>query len=391
MKKELKDLRENAQKLLNDMRAIHSGASAQKRSMNDEENSQYERMQADFNESRKEIGRIEQMEEATRYMGEILTAPVRDAIGGDHKDSDMESHKREFLSMIRGGEFDMRVLRALTVGSDANGGYTVPTVLLNTVIKALSETNFMRQLGTVVTTTSTTNIPIGATKPTFALIAENGAYPAVDATFGVKTLKAYKVGGVILASDELLNDSGVNIEQYITGLIIEGIGAFEENKFILGSGTSDYQGLTTATVGVTSASPTALTSDEVLDLFYSVGAKYRPQSTFVVGDSFEKAVMKLKDTTGRYLWNMGMTAGVPNMLNNRPIYNSAYVPALAATNVVAAFGDMSYFNIADRGTMIMKRLNELYAGSGQVGFQVSKRGDSRITLDEAIKTFKMHA
>ena len=391
MNKELKELREKAQKLLNDMRAIHSGATAQKRSMNEEENTQYERMQVDFNECRKEIGRIEQMEEATRYMGEILTAPVRDAIGGDHKDSDMESHKREFLSMIRGGEFDMRVLRALTVGSDANGGYTVPTVLLNTVIKALSETNFMRQLGTVITTTSTTNIPIGATKPTFALIAENGAYPAVNATFGVKTLKAYKAGGVILASDELLNDSGVNIEQYITGLIIEGIGAFEEDKFILGSGTDDYQGLTTATVGVTSASPTALTSDEVLDLFYSVGAKYRPQSTFVVGDSFEKAVMKLKDSTGRYLWNMGMSAGVPNMLNNRPIYNSAYVPALAEGNVVAAFGDMSYFNIADRGTMTMKRLNELYAGTGQVGFQVSKRGDSRITLDEAIKTFKMHS
>lgn len=387
---ELKQLRENAQKLLNDMRAIHSGASAQKRSMNEEENTQYERMQADFNEARKEIGRIEQMEEATRYMGEIITAPVRDAIGGDHKDSDIESHKREFLSMIRGGEFDMRVLRALTVGTDANGGFTVPTVLLNTVIKALSETNFMRQLGTVITTTSTTNIPIGATKPTFGLIAENGAYPAVDATFGVKTLNAYKAGGVILASDELLNDSGVNLEQYITGLIIEGIGAFEENKFILGSGTADYQGLTTATVGVTSASPTALTSDEVLDLYYSVAAKYRPKSTFVVGDSFEKAVMKLKDTTGRYIWQMGLSAGVPNTLNNRPIYNSAYVPALAATNVVAAFGDMSYFNIADRGTMQMKRLNELYAGTGQVGFQVSKRGDSRITLDEAIKTLKMH-
>lgn len=389
---ELKALREKAQKLLNDMRALHTKTTTEKRSMSAEEGEQYERMEADFNATRKEIQRGEQLQEMTKYMGEIITEPVRD-IGGQHKgtDAEAEKYKREFISMVRGGDFDPRVLRALTEGTNSQGGYTVPTVLMNTVIKALNENNFMRQLGTVITTASTTAIPTMASKPTFALIGENGAYPTVDTTFGVKTLNAYKAGGIMLASDELLNDSGIDIASYITSLMIEGLGDFEEDKFMLGTGSSDYQGLTTAGVGVTTVSPTAITSDEALDLYYAVPAKYRPKATWVVGDSFEKAVMKLKDTTGRYIWQMGLSSGTPNTLNGRPIYNSAYVPALAATNVVAAFGDLSYFTIADRGTMTMKRLNELYSGTGQVGFQVSKRGDSRITLDEAIKTMKMHA
>lgn len=391
---ELQALREKAQKLFTDARALHTKATADKRAMSAQEDEQYERMIADLASIRKEIERGEKFQEMGRYLDEVVTHEVRD-IGDTNKDRDKnaqaEKYAREFYAMVRGGEFNPSILRNLEIATDAKGGYTVPTVLLNNVIKALNETNNLRQLGTVLTTSSTTNIPTMASKPTFALIAENGAYPTVDTTFGLKTIRAYKVGGTMLASDELLNDSGIDIANYIQGLMVDGIGDFEENKFVNGTGSGDYQGLATATVGITSASPTALTSDEILDMHYSVAAKYRPKASWLVSDAFEKAVMKLKDTTGRYIWQMGLSDGKPNTLNGRPVYNSAYLGGLVATAVPAVFGDLSYFTIADRGTMTMKRLNELYAGTGQVGFQVSKRGDSRITLDEAIKTLKMHA
>lgn len=388
---QLKAAREKAQKLLNDMRSINSVAASEKRTMNAEETAKYEAMYADFNDTRAEIQRAEQLQEATRYMGEIVTEQVRD-LGGNGEAIDLDAgYKREFLAMVRGGEFDARMMRNMNVGTPADGGYTVPTVLINAVLRALGENVLMRRLGKVITTSSTTVFPIGGAKPTFALVAENGAYPTTDTKFGAKTLNAYKVGGIIRASEELLNDSGINIEEYITMLMNEGIGEFEEDKFINGAGVSDFTGIAAGTVGVTSASPTAITSDEVLDMYYSIASKYRPSASWVVSDSFEKAVMKLKDTTGRYLWNMGIGDGVPAMLNNRPIYNSSFMPAIAATAVTAAFGDMSYFQIADRGGIAIKRLNELFAGTGEIGFQVTKRGDSKIMLDEAIKTFKMHA
>lgn len=389
---ELKAAREKAQKLLHDMRALHSKAHSEKRAMTGDETAQYDAMFADMQAARGEISRAEQLEEMTRYMGEIVTQEVRDlgGKGGEQIDADA-GYKREFFAMIRGGEFDAKMLRNMNVGTTADGGYTVPTVLANAVIRALGENVLMRRLGKVITTTSTTVFPIGGAKPTFALIAENGAYPTTDTKFAAKTLSAYKVGGIIRASEELLNDSGIDIEGYISMLMNEGIGEFEENKFINGTGTNDFQGIASGTVGVTSASPTAITADEVLDMYYSVASKYRPSASWVVSDSFEKAVMKLKDTTGRYLWNMGIGDGVPAMLNNRPIYNSSFMPAMAADTVTAAFGDMSYFQIADRGGIAIKRLNELFAGTGEIGFQVTKRGDSKIMLDEAIKTFKMHA
>lgn len=392
MKHKLNAKREEAKRLLDAMRGIHAGADTEKRSLTGEEAEKFQRMEADFDALKAEIGQLERMVEAERYLGEIITDPVRDFDASTQKREDKdETYSREFYAMIRGGEFNPSVLRNLEIATDAKGGYTVPTVLLNKVIQALNETNNLRQLGTVLTTTSTTNIPTSASKPSFAIIAENGAYPLVDTTFGIKTIKAYKVGGTMLASDELLNDSGINIADYIQKLMVAGIGDFEEDKFVNGSGTDDFQGLVKAGVGITSASPTALTSDEILDMHYSVAAKYRPKASWLVSDAFEKAVMKLKDTTGRYIWQMGLTQGAPNTLNGRPVYSSAYLGAVAATAVPAVFGDLSYFTIADRGTMTMKRLNELYAGTGQVGFQVSKRGDSRITLDEAIKTLKMHA
>lgn len=392
MKDKLNKKRVEAKKLLDAMRNMHDTADSEKRSFNAEETDKFKRMESDFDALKSEISQLERMIDAERYLGEITTDPVRDFDATSKKrDNKDEEYAREFYAMIRGGEFNPSILRNLEIATDSKGGYTVPTVLLNQVIKVLNETSNLRQLGTVITTSSTTNIPTMASKPSFALIAENGAFPTVDTSFGVKTIKAYKVGGTMLASDELLNDSSIDIASYIQGLMVSGIGDFEEDKFVNGSGTNDFQGLKTATVGITSASPTALTSDEILDMHYSVAAKYRPKASWLVSDAFEKAVMKLKDTTGRYIWQMGLTQGAPNTLNGRPVYNSAYLGELAATAVPAVFGDLSYFTIADRGTMTMKRLNELYAGTGQVGFQVSKRGDSRITLDEAIKTLKMHA
>lgn len=392
MKDKLNKKRVEAKKLLDAMRNMHDTADSEKRSFNAEETDKFKRMESDFDALKSEISQLERMIDAERYLGEITTDPVRDFDATSQKrDNKDEEYTREFYAMIRGGEFNPSILRNLEIATDSKGGYTVPTVLLNQVIKALNETSNLRQLGTVITTSSTTNIPTMASKPSFALIAENGAFPTVDTSFGVKTIKAYKVGGTMLASDELLNDSGIDIASYIQGLMVSGIGDFEEDKFVNGSGTNDFQGLKNATVGITSASPTALTSDEILDMHYSVAAKYRPKASWLVSDAFEKAVMKLKDTTGRYIWQMGLAEGKPNTLNGRPVYNSAYLGELAATAVPAVFGDLSYFTIADRGAMTMKRLNELYAGTGQVGFQVSKRGDSRITLDEAIKTLKMHA
>ena len=97
----------------------------------------------------------------------------------------------------------------------------------------------------------------------------------------------------------------------------------------------------------------------------------------------------MKDGTGQYIWSPGLAAGEPDRLLGYPVYTSAYVPAVAAGQPVIAFGDISYYNIGDRGTRSFAALHELYAGVGQVAFVAKERVDGKLILPEAVQILKM--
>ena len=88
---------------------------------------------------------------------------------------------------------------------------------------------------------------------------------------------------------------------------------------------------------------------------------------------------------GQYLWQPSLMAGTPDTLLGRPVKTSAYMPVIAAGAKTIAFGDFSYYWIADRQGRSFKRLNELYAANGQVGFLGSQRVDGKLVLSEAVK------
>ncbi len=110
-----------------------------------------------------------------------------------------------------------------------------------------------------------------------------------------------------------------------------------------------------------------------------------------MNDSTVKTIRKLKDGQGQYLWQPSLTAGTPDTILNRPVYTSAYVPALGAGAKTIAFGDFKYYWIADRQGHSFKRLNELFATTGQVGFMATQRVDGKLILPEAIKVLQQHA
>ena len=139
---------------------------------------------------------------------------------------------------------------------------------------------------------------------------------------------------------------------------------------------------------MTAASATAVTADELMDLYYSLKSPYRKKSMWVLNDSTIKAIRKLKDNNGQYLWQPSLTAGTPDMILGRPIKTSAYMPAMAAGAKTIAFGDFSYYWIADRQGRSFKRLNELFAATGQVGFLASQRVDGKMILAEAVKVLE---
>lgn len=148
------------------------------------------------------------------------------------------------------------------------------------------------------------------------------------------------------------------------------IGSKEEEAFFTGNGTGKPLGILAATggaeTGITAASATAVTADELIDLYYSLRSPYRRNAVWTLNDSTVKAIRKLKDGNGQYLWQPGITAGAPDMILGRPVRTSTYMPEIAAGAKTIAFGDFSYYWIADRQGRSFKRLNELFAATGHV-------------------------
>ena len=172
-------------------------------------------------------------------------------------------------------------------------------------------------------------------------------------------------------------------------------GAAEEEAFLTGDGTGKPTGLLHTTgsvqIGVTTAGATAITADELIDLIYSLKSPYRRNAVLIMNDSTIKAIRKLKDSQGQYLWQPSLVAGTPDTILSKRVVTSEYMPEVAAGAKSVVFGDLSYYWIADRQGRTFKRLNELFAATGQVGFLASQRLDGKLTLPEAIKVLQQKA
>ena len=369
-----------------------------------EDDAAYTRMEQEITDLGKEIARLERQEaldaELNRQVNKPLTGkPMNGKLEDDGEGKTgraSDEYKKNFWNAMRSKSPVPNVTNALQIGTDTEGGYLVPDEFENTLVEALEEENIFRQMAKIIQTSSgDRKIPVVATKGTASWMDEEGAYPESDDSFGQVSIGAYKLGTMIKVSEELLNDSVFDLQSYITREFARRIGSREEEAFFTGNGTGKPLGILAATggaeTGITAASATAVTADELIDLYYSLRSPYRRNAVWTLNDSTVKAIRKLKDGNGQYLWQPGITAGAPDMILGRPVRTSTYMPEIAAGAKTIAFGDFSYYWIADRQGRSFKRLNELFAATGQVGFLASQRVDGKLVLPEAVKVLAQKA
>lgn len=366
--------------------------------MSGEDLEAYEKMEADIENMGREIAALERAEAFENKMNEPTSQPITgDPSGsaGGKTGRATDEYKTAFWAAMRTPYPSPEIKNALEVGTDSEGGYLVPDEFERTLIDGLREFNIMRGIAHVIQTSSgDRKIPVVASHGTASWVDEEGSIPESDDAFGQVTLSAYKLATLIKVSNELLNDSVFSIDTYIANELARRIGDAEEAAFVAGDGSSKPTGIFAATggaeTGVTAASATAITFDEVYDLYYSLRAPYRRNSRWIMNDSTVKAIRKLKDANGQYLWQPA-GSGTPDTLLGRPILTSSYAPEIAAAKTPIAFGDFSYYWIADRQGSTLQRLNELYATNGQIGFIATKRMDGKLILPEAVQLLKMKA
>ena len=360
----------------------------------------YDKMEADVVNLGKEIDRLERQVALDAELNKPTADPLTSkpaANGMDAKSGRAsDEYKKAFWNIMRAKNPRYDVVNALQIGTDSEGGYLAPDEFERTLVAALEEENIFRKLAKVIQTSSgDRKIPVVTTHGSASWLDEEELIPESDEAFGQTSIGAFKLGTFIKVSDELLNDSVFDLQSYITSEFARRIGHKEEDAFFVGDAAGKPTGIfhTTggAQVGVTTAGSTALTVDEVIDLFYSLKSPYRRNAVFVMNDATVKAIRKLKDGQGQYLWQPAMTANTPDSILNRPVYTSAYVPTIAAGAKSIAFGDFGYYWIADRQGRSFKRLNELFATTGQIGFMATQRVDGKLILPEAIKVLQQKA
>ena len=360
----------------------------------------YDKMEKEVTDLTHDIERLQRQEQIDKMMSAPTSAPLTGKPGAKDEPEDKpgiasKAYRSAFWNNIRKRNY-YDVQNVLEVGTDANGGYLVPDEYEKQLIDALQEENFFRSLATVIQTQSGTHtIPVVASHGTAAWMDENGLYPESDDTFDQISLSTYKLGTAIKVSEELMNDSVFDLEKYISTEFARRIGAAEEEAFLIGDGNKKPEGVFTkvaATTGATTEINNASVSfDDIMDVFHSLRSVYRNKAIWILNDTTIKALRKIKDNNGNYIWQPSVVAGQPDTILNRPYKTSIYAPELAAGNTAILFGDFSFYWIADRQGRSFKRLSELYAANGQIGFLASERVDGKLILPEAVKGLSVKA
>lgn len=298
----------------------------------------------------------------------------------------------EFFSAFFQG--DKQKLQILSEGTAADGGFLVPEEFANVIIEDVRDLNIMRQLASVMTTTSdTVHIPGLVSRPKATWRAEKAVKSTSTATFTENVLTPYSLAAIVGLSNELVADAslgvGGSIVNYIASLMATSLAETEEKAFWTGSGSGQPTGVdggvyTLRTVAAGASASDVQRADAILSAYHNTPQGYRNKAVWVGNMGTWSEVGRLKDTQNHYL--LSDLAGSPTQtLRGRPVYESNY---LAGGTLL--FGDFSYYQIVDREG-ISVRVSDEATVAGSSAFEknltyvrVEKRVDGELLLPAAV-------
>ncbi len=387
------------------MQEIFALARTEKRNINDDEKTEYDALKAEFDKLSEDMQRVKDLEDAERQMQEPQRKPLTGggARGGftppgqnpNQTEEEKRAYSDSFVSLLRGrataDDWDRLNQRALNTGVDTEGGYLVPETWTANIFEGLKEESNIRDDITIIQTTSTTNIPLDGDDIEFEDLEELEDYPVLQPNFGNKKLGAFKKGGIVLVSRELLNDSAYAVQQMVESKMRRGIARGDDRGFIRGTGVNKTTGLLTATTQEVETIDAGITYQDLVNMKYKVPAEYRNGAKWRVSDAFLKAVEGLVDANGKPIFNQGdITKGTPSSLLGYPIAEDNLLDNdITSGKYPALFGNFKFYVGADRGEIYIQVLREAYASKGAIGILVDKRTDGNLADTKAMAKLKI--
>ncbi len=350
----------------------------------------------------------------TKRMDELALRQARPALEGRGKpvsDADSREHKSAFDAYVRGGEAGaLRQLetKAMSVGSNPDGGYLVPVELEREIGTRLAAISPIRAISSVREISgSVYKKPFMTAGPATGWVGETDARTQTTSpTLDALSFPAMELYAMPAATATLLDDSAVNIDEWIASEVELTFGVQEGAAFVNGDGTNKPKGFLQYTTvangswswgnlgyvasGAAGAFAASNPSDALVDLIYALKAGYRQNGTFVMNRKTQAAIRKFKDTGGSYLWQPPAQAGGRASLMTFPLIEAEDMPDVGANSLSIAFGDFR------RGYLIVDRvgvrvLRDPYSAKPYVLFYTTKRVGGGVQDFDAIKLMKFAA
>ena len=326
-----------------------------------------------MNGSQLAVNLTDQHRNAAAALGQSLASPVFTF----NLNRDWQQTKR--------GAYEFR--NALSGQDGTAGGYTKDQTLVNNLELAMLAYGGMMQTSEIIRTATGEPMrwPTATdTSNTGRQVGENASHDSgTDPTFGSVEWNAYTfTSDIVKVPNELMTDSVFNLATVLGRMLGERLGRIQNTKYTTGTGAGTAKGITLcAAAGVTAASQTAIAFDELIDLEHSLDPSRRamPGVGYMFHDTILKALRKLKDGEGRYLWQAGANSGAPDTLNTYPYQiNQDMSSAITTGLTTVLFGELSAYKIRQVGQIVLRRLDERFADTNQTGFLAFVRGDGNL-------------
>jgi HK97 family phage major capsid protein len=404
MSDRLKEMRNKRGKLVTDARAILDKAETEKRELTKEEAAKYDEIFAEASRVGESIEREERQTDLERKAAQQAQQQQDESRGKDPANRSKsplasDEYRNAYTQFLRVGRSALNAeeIRALQVDPNPSGGYlTAPEQFVNELIKGVDNLLYIRQVARKfsIPMAQSLGVPTLDADPADADWTAELGTGNEDSTmaFGKRKLIPHPLAKRIKVSNDMLT-MVPGTEALVRGRLEYKFGVSLEKAYMTGNGvekalgifTASNDGIPTSRDYSTGNTNTTITFDGLIGAKYSLKTQYWNKGVWMFHRDALAMLAKIKEnTTNAYIWRQSVRDGEPDTILGRPIITSEYVPNTFTTGLyVGAFGDFSNYWVADALDLQIKRLDELYAETNQVGFIGRLKTDGMPTLAEA--------
>lgn len=392
----LKELREERKRLSLEANALNERSIKEKRKLEPTEDAQWQKINDRLDEIDAIVEKNDAHEKRMAKYGQPEPRAGQPLPVDQRVDVDKAAIVKAYRNYLLNGE-----TRDLQVTGNTKGGYLVPEQMMaDGILKFIDNTVGVRAKATVYNVAgaqSLGKVTLDNDPSAFSWGTELAVATAdTTMTFGKRELSPWDATLQIKVSRKLLRMAPA-VEALVASRIAYLRGTNEEAAFMTGSGANQPLGIFTAsnsgvptTQDVTNASSqTTFEADKLFEAQYTLKEPARRNSVLITSRTGVRKIRTLKDGNDQYLWQPGLQAGEPNLVLGQPVMVSEYCPSTFTTGLyIGAWADLSYYYIADGMDIEIQRLDELYAGSGQIGYIARFATDGMPALAEAFVRIK---